>query len=164
MFRAAMIATLLLASRPGATEDWPRVQIANLAGGQLVRRALSGASRRLATPSCARVFEEFQDERGRPLHARLLELDLGQTGYLPLVVFADGSSTRQCETGSTIAHTNRGSRVVYVCARRFERAWHKNRVGAEAVLIHEALHTLGLGENPPTSAEITRRVLDYCSS
>jgi len=31
-------------------------------------------------------------------------------------------------------------------------------------MIHEALHTLGLGENPPTSAEITERVLARCGN
>jgi hypothetical protein len=28
--------------------------------------------------------------------------------------------------------------------------------------IHEMLHTLGLGENPPTTSEITRRVEMRC--
>jgi hypothetical protein len=29
-------------------------------------------------------------------------------------------------------------------------------------VIHEALHTLGLGENPPTSTEITSRIAARC--
>ena len=33
---------------------------------------------------------------------------------------------------------------------------------AEAALIHESLHSLGLGENPPTSSEITSRVISRC--
>jgi hypothetical protein len=37
-------------------------------------------------------------------------------------------------------------------------------VKAQAIVIHEALHTLGLGENPPSSAEITARVLASCRS
>ena len=32
----------------------------------------------------------------------------------------------------------------------------------EAVIIHETLHSLGLGENPPTSDEITWRVFSRC--
>ena len=32
----------------------------------------------------------------------------------------------------------------------------------EAYLIHEALHSLGLGENPPSPKEITGRVLAMC--
>jgi hypothetical protein len=30
------------------------------------------------------------------------------------------------------------------------------------VLIHETLHTLGLGEDPPSSTEITKVVLRHC--
>jgi hypothetical protein len=33
---------------------------------------------------------------------------------------------------------------------------------AEVCLIHDMLHTLGLGENPPTSSEITQRVKRRC--
>jgi hypothetical protein len=33
---------------------------------------------------------------------------------------------------------------------------------AEAVLIHEALHSLGLGENPPLSDYITERIQARC--
>ena len=33
-----------------------------------------------------------------------------------------------------------------------------------ASFIHEMLHTLGLGENPPSSTEITRRVQAACRS
>jgi hypothetical protein len=30
------------------------------------------------------------------------------------------------------------------------------------MVIHEMLHTLGLGENPPSTFEITARVRDRC--
>jgi hypothetical protein len=33
---------------------------------------------------------------------------------------------------------------------------------AEAMVIHEMLHTLGLGENPPSTFEITERVRQRC--
>jgi hypothetical protein len=33
---------------------------------------------------------------------------------------------------------------------------------AEFIVIHELLHTLGLGENPPTPQDITRRVKARC--
>ena len=38
------------------------------------------------------------------------------------------------------------------------RAARKQPYEAEVVLILETLHTLGLGENPPTSVEITKLV------
>jgi hypothetical protein len=33
---------------------------------------------------------------------------------------------------------------------------------AKILVIHEVLHTLGLGDNPPSSAEITERVEARC--
>jgi hypothetical protein len=38
----------------------------------------------------------------------------------------------------------------------------ENPTLAEAMVIHEMLHTLGLGENPPTTFEITDRVMARC--
>jgi len=39
----------------------------------------------------------------------------------------------------------------------------KNRELAELIVIHEFLHSLGLGENPQTSVEITARVKARCA-
>jgi hypothetical protein len=38
----------------------------------------------------------------------------------------------------------------------------RNSRHAEALVIHEMLHSLGLGENPPPSDEITARVRARC--
>jgi hypothetical protein len=35
---------------------------------------------------------------------------------------------------------------------------------AEAIVIHEVLHSLGLGENPPSSEDITAAVERRCRS
>jgi hypothetical protein len=35
-------------------------------------------------------------------------------------------------------------------------------VGAATIVIHESLHALGLGENPPSSRDITNRVERRC--
>jgi len=165
MRHSVVLASLLSASAAVAGEgDWPRVRMATPMGAHTLRRALDGASQRLRSPRCQRLLSEFSDERGRPLRARLDELQTSATSYLPLVVFLDGSESSQCRSNMALfAYTTRGSRVVFVCGR-FERGWHRNPPRAEAVLIHEALHTLGLGEDPPTSIEITRRVQFYCSN
>ena len=55
-----------------------------------------------------------------------------------------------------------GSRVVQVCGRRFEAVARRHPRLAEASVIHEMLHSLGLGENPPDPRAITERVLDLC--
>jgi hypothetical protein len=165
MRHGVVLASLLSASAAVAGEgDWPRVRMATPTAAHTLRRALDGASQRLRSPRCQRLLSEFSDERGRPLRARLDELQTNATSYLPLVVFLDGSERSQCRTNMGLfAYTTRGSRVVFVCGR-FERGWYRNPPRAEAVLIHEALHTLGLGEDPPTSVEITRRVQFYCSN
>jgi len=58
--------------------------------------------------------------------------------------------------------TNAGSRVIYLCPRFAEMEWKDPRY-AEAIVIHEMLHSLGLGENPPSSWEITTKVLKSCA-
>jgi hypothetical protein len=50
---------------------------------------------------------------------------------------------------------------VLVCPS-FPKTVDRERVTAEVYVIHEMLHTLGLGENPPSSREITRRVNGRC--
>jgi len=41
-------------------------------------------------------------------------------------------------------------------------AARRDPILADAALIHESLHSLGLGENPPSSLEITSRVISRC--
>jgi hypothetical protein len=76
--------------------------------------------------------------------------------------FVDGSRSRRCESTPTYAFTARGSLVVYVCPRHLSHAILREPVRAEAVIIHELLHTLGLGEDPPPSSYIQARVEWRC--
>jgi hypothetical protein len=55
-----------------------------------------------------------------------------------------------------------GSREVYLCIDALKRTWQQKPTYVVAAFIHEMLHTLGLGENPPSTQEITRRVLQQC--
>jgi hypothetical protein len=124
--------------------------------------AVLGARRRLEQQACQRLFSEFSDASGRTLQKNLDAL--GQTGgaYLSLILFADGSDRPRCKADGALAFTTPGSRVVYVCTRAFKSLADRNPVRAEASVIHEALHTLGLGEKPPSPAEITKTVLARC--
>jgi hypothetical protein len=83
--------------------------------------------------------------------------------HLARLVFVDGGETKSCAKGA-LAVTEPGSRVVRVCSSRLVWTWQQNSRHVVAALIHEALHTLGLGENPPSSAEITSRVLKRCGA
>jgi hypothetical protein len=56
----------------------------------------------------------------------------------------------------------RGVARVVVC-KPFLRTVDRERATAEVYVIHEMLHTLGLGENPPRSQQITQAVKRRCA-
>jgi hypothetical protein len=164
--RQATLAALLLSPAVASAVcsiPWRRVDIADPATRHAFRAALDGATRWLDHPACRAVFSDFEDQAGRPLDRKLAELGLRPREYLQLILFVDGSDLIQCRDGDALAVTSPGSRVVHVCARRFVREWSKNSRQAQAAAVHEALHSLGLGENPPTSAQITSQVLRRCN-
>jgi hypothetical protein len=163
--RSMMALGLLSAGPPASaqttTDGMLTSRFRDRGAAAIVRRAVEGARRRLDRPACRRLFSEFTDESGRPL-ADVLEAK-GTSGpdYLGRIIFYDGEPHRQCRRETILAFTAPGSAVVLLCAE-FMKAGRRDPKLAEAVLIHEALHTLGLGENPPTSAQITARVLNRC--
>ena len=140
--------------------EWPRVRVADPLAATILRRALAEASRRLAAPGCQAVLTEFQDQRGRPLADNLAALNLTITRYLRMIVFVEGDEDRRCSTA--VAFTAAGNRVVFICPRMLLRTSRENWEHLVAALIHEVLHTLGLGEDPPSSTEITRTVRRLC--
>src|SRR5262245_25705709 len=139
-----------------------RVRLQDNEAARAVERALQGADQRLAKPACRQVLADFQDTTGESLRARIDAQGVSERAYLRRIVFAEDRHLRSCRSKDTLAATNPGSRVVFVCPSAFARAVSANPEHAEATLIHEMLHTLGLGENPPTSQEITARVLARC--
>jgi len=116
----------------------------------------------LTDERCLGLLSEFHDEADRPLVERLEALGLDTQSYLELILFRDGSGSPQCAGDLTFAVTTPRGRVIFVCGRRFERLWRRDASAAYAVIIHEVLHTLGLGENPPPGEAITLRVLALC--
>jgi hypothetical protein len=128
-----------------------------------LERAGEGALRRLQDPECQQVFSDFQDAEGRPLREKLEAAGQTGAGYLSSrIFFADGSGSRACQSSENLAVTNPGSAVVFVCARQFRERVVRDPAWVEAALIHEELHSLGLGENPPSSLEINERVARRC--
>jgi len=146
----------------GAPNPGP-VRIQDRFTAAAVRGALEGAGRRLRHPGCQAVFAEFADAHGRSLEQNLLATGETVGTYIEnQMLFYDGQEKGRCQRPSVMAYTEPGSRVVLVCGRAFQSAYWGNARLAEAVLIHETLHSLGLGENPPSSGEITARVLKKC--
>ncbi len=128
-----------------------------------VRRAIQGAQRRLADEGCRAVLFDLTSEAGQPLRSILADRGLTPEEYLGSIAFVDGSRMQACTSGQAFAGMRRrGDDVVYLCSRRFRELAQRDPLTAEAVVIHEMLHTLGLGESPPTSWEITTRVLQRC--
>jgi hypothetical protein len=138
------------------------VRIKRPADAAAVTKAVVGAIRRLEQATCRRIFTDFGDARNRSLQAGLDALGMTAPAYLQMIGFYDGSAHRRCERSTIQAFTTPGHRVVFVCPR-FTRTQLTEPEAAEMVVLHEALHTLGLGENPPTSTQITRRVTERCS-
>jgi hypothetical protein len=62
------------------------------------------------------------------------------------------------------AFTGPGRKVVHVCSSRFARRFERQTRAAELIVIHEMLHTLGLGENPPSTRQITEQVTRRCGA
>jgi hypothetical protein len=133
-------------------------------GGVALHWAVVGARQRLEQPACQSLLSEYSDASGRTLQENLEALGETAGTYLARIVFADGSGRRRCSGDEAYAFTTTGSREVYVCGRAFKALAGRDPVKAQAIVIHEALHTLGLGENPPSSKEITARVLAKCRS
>lgn len=122
--------------------------------------AIRGAARRLSDPRCQELLGDLRDRSGRPLREALDAEGLSAPTFLGRLYFYDGT-----ESGCgarRLAYTQPASRVVYVCASRFRELYQQNTTQAEVAVVHEALHCLGLGENPPTWQEINARVEAAC--
>ena len=155
---AAAVLALSAVSAPAA--DATNVRLAHNGERFAVARALGGAARTLGHPGCQALMDEFADASGRPLRRTLETLGLSAPEYVGRIFFYDAPS-RLCGT-SSLALTRPESRVIFVCGSRFVRQMGTDSRHAEAILIHEMLHSLGLGENPPSSDYITERVRARC--
>ncbi len=131
----------------------------------IVQMAAFEAHRRLADPGCQQIFSDFRNASGDRLQDKLDSL--GQTGqsFLSWIWFVDAHFEGRCAQTDVLAFTSPGSQVVFYCGERFTRSITRLGLGRLATtILHEELHSLGLGENPPSSVEITRRVELRCGS
>jgi hypothetical protein len=168
---ALAVLTLLGAARsPGALASADHVLLTPGADAITLRRALAGARRKLERPECRQVLTDFTNQEGQPLQQKLDGFGVSAAQYLDLVFFSDGERVTDragrcpCRQPGIVAVTQPGGRVVHVCARQFVDVDRGDSGLAENLLLHEMLHSLGLGENPPTPGEITRRVRARCGS
>jgi hypothetical protein len=140
-----------------------RVLVSAAGTARALKQALQEAWSQLGDARCQLLLSAFRDKDGSPLADNLSKGAVDLQSHLARLVFVDGDDTRSCVKGA-LAVTEPGSRVVRVCSRRLVWTWQQNPRHVVAGMIHEALHTLGLGENPPSSAEITSLVLRRCGA
>ena len=165
----AAVAFLALVPAAGASAA-PRFAPLSARDQAALEKARTGAARRLEDASCRQVLSDFKDPEGRTLLANLETWEKAPSDYLrEAITFLDGSTLQNCRKGTVPLVTSRGQLPVFVCpvggstpGSRFSRIQIENPSLAEIMVIHEMLHTLGLGENPPTSFEITDRVTAKC--
>jgi hypothetical protein len=126
-----------------------------------VDRARTGAARRLQGSECQKVLADFRDGDGRTIQQNLEQRRMSPGDYLVSIPFLDGGRERLCRDTRNVLVTAPGMQRVMVCSTFADFQLRKPHM-AESMVIHEMLHTLGLGENPPSSAEITARVEAQC--
>lgn len=133
--------------------------------GVIVQSAILGAMQRLQRPACAKLLTEFYRSNGDSLAAHLSELSVTPPEYLGTLWFANGDDQSPChQFRAPIAFTMPGHPVVYICGYRFVDMYQRSPAYAQIVIIHEMLHAAGLGENPPSSDQISRTAMARCSS
>jgi hypothetical protein len=170
MWRRTLVTTLLglfaVSGLQGVTSaQVPTVMIPNVTTRHAVARAIDGAMRRLEGAQCQSLLDEFSDASGAPLRTVLSQANVTPVEFLSRLRFAEGNATRQCQrTDGLVAFTMPGNRVIFICSSMFDLTFRDQMRAAQMIIIHEMLHAVGLGENPPTSGEITARVTKRCGA
>jgi hypothetical protein len=164
MWRRAVVWAFGVAVVAGPAEAKPQILLGFVDSDMrfAVQGAVEGAAARLSRASCQEVLSDFADESGRTLWTTLLGRGSSPAGAFAALRFVDSHTAPQCSTGTTLAFTQAGSQVIHVCGRQLMKRSMRNRKTAEIIVLHEFLHTLGLGENPPTSHAITAQVALRC--
>jgi hypothetical protein len=130
-------------------------------GEATVRRAIDLALAKLARPGCPSVYGDFELPNGGTPRRELDRMGIGPEEWLESLVFIDGGRDPICRIGRAVLTTTPGSQVIRVCPG-FARFQLRDPGLSASLIIHESLHALGLGENPPSSNEITQRVEWRC--
>lgn len=158
---APLLASLLLGTKAFAAEI--RLPDVDPRLGGYVGQIVARAARRFAEPGCTSLLVLYDDVRtGRPLIETLRSSGQTPTSHFARLRIYSGDERMQCRWRETWAWAAVGSDAVFVCRSRFTTLAEKSEKAAANILVHEALHTLGLGENPPTSEEVTAAVHDHC--
>jgi len=152
-------------SLAAATDSFPiHLHFQGVMPAFFFHHAVEGAGARLRERECSDMLNDFRDEEGNTLAQDLDDLHQTPIEFLSDIRWIDVSDGDVCRTnGQLAAYTTPGQRSVFVCASRFvDTADSLRGPAGEIVILHEFLHVLGLGENPPSSSEITAQVRKRC--
>jgi hypothetical protein len=164
--RAAVLA-LAFVSGTNAFTAGPEAPIASLAPRGAFAGALAPAlaaaralaAERLGTGACRAIFEELRDFTGRPVARRLADGERSPSSHFARLTFVE-CRDGLCAHGQVAAWSSPGDPRVRVCPRVFAAVAAEDRGEAAAILIHEALHTLGVEEeawSQPLTPYVRRR-------
>jgi len=155
-----VLSIVLVLASPVATPHRTTLRGLTPAEREAVQWSLEAARMQLRRAECLKVFEEFQLPDGSTPLQSLEETGLSAEEFLETLEWESGELSNRCEAGGLLA-TTRYSRRISVCPGFARMVTNRPAFGA-ALIIHEQLHALGLGENPPLSTYITARVYHWC--
>jgi len=155
---------LAVAAQTRDIQDVSVLGIKNALLEKAANGAVSLALRKLSEPRCQQIFSDFHDAAGATLQSRLDALGYSGSHFLETLRFANGERTEPCQSSRVLAATAPSSHVIFLCGLQFFQRQRESPDFSAALVIHEMLHSLGLGENPPSSNEITMRVIDRCGN
>jgi hypothetical protein len=157
-----LAATAAAAAVPAVPVEF-RIRIRTSRDAYAAQVAMTGAYNRWQDPSCREPLLALRDSEGRTLRENVPQ-GVPEELYPSFIVLMLAQS---CPSG-ILAMTKPGSRIVGLCPRFTDQVF-KDQRSAEVALLHEALHTLGLGEIPGaphpgalTAPQITEVVKGAC--
>jgi hypothetical protein len=161
---AVLAATIVLASPASGAHEGEAVALAvDSRLGPVFPAVVARAADRLSQPPCSQLLQEFHElATGRPLAESLAATGLTPAEFVRSIRFRSGQGLSLCGQHGMLAYTSPGSRAVVVCPGSFMGYRALEGTSTVVVVLHEALHSLGLGEDPPTSKEITAAVRSRC--
>ena len=146
-----VVTAALIAAAPSASDGSPRRPSLRAPEAKSVALARENAARWLQDPECRRVFSDFHDAHGRTIEEKLEAWALDPAEYVRSLPFVDGLGESRCHAGKVMLASGVNVPRVFVCPG-FAKVHRDEPRFATSLVIHEVLHTLGLGENPPSSA------------
>jgi hypothetical protein len=130
---------------------------------EAVNKSITAAAEKLEDADCHAVLGDFKiGDTGKTPQDTLDGHGVSAKTYVTTWMrYRNGSGYTTCQDSKNYFFTSPGSRFVYAC-KQFSSVGNTNSSLGGDLVIHEMLHSLGLGENPPVAAEITQKVKDRC--